>query len=73
MKKRYFFRHSQKKVGKLLKAINIFSNTVAFLVFLTKYVIVPVALLLWADNVLLRIAIIIFGIMAAVYEKTQIK
>jgi len=56
-----------------LKAINIFSNTVAFLVFLTKYVIAPVALLLWADNVLLRIAIIIFGIMAAVYEKTQIK
>ena len=71
LKKVKKIRHSKSKVRRRLIAIYYISRVIEESVFVTKNIIVPAALLLWADNMFLRIAIIVFGVVAAFYDRRK--
>ena len=71
LKKVKKIRHSKSKVRRRLIAIYYISRVIEESVFVTKNIVVPAALLLWADNMFLRIAIIVFGVVAAFYDRRK--
>lgn len=74
MKKRNCLRHTKgKRVGKYLKTIDTLSIIVNVLVFLTKYLVIPISSIFLSTSIWLKITAICFTIAVYFYDKRKKK